>query len=119
MSSKLVNLHGLNGYRVANRFSGLMGDDTVGAFDMPSAAGGRLHIIATAGEGWDHVSASRADRCPTWEEMSWVARRFFHPDATVMQLHVPPSRHVNIHPHCLHLWRPWDAAIPTPPEWMV
>ena len=36
-----------------------------------------------------------------------------------MQLHVPPRDHVNIHPNCLHLWRPQFAMIPRPEAWMV
>lgn len=119
MPSALINLHKLNAYRVPNRASSAMGDETVGSFDLPSPAGGRLHVIATAGEGWDHVSVSRPDRPPTWDEMSAMHRRFFLPGATVMQLHVPTNRHINIHPHCLHLWHPWAADIPVPPEWMV
>lgn len=119
MPSGLINLHKLNAYRVRHRLHGGMGDETVGSFDLPSPAGGRLHVIATAGESWDHVSVSRPDRPPSWDEMSAMHRRFFQPDATAMQLHVPASRHINVHPHCLHLWRPWNAAVPTPPEWLV
>jgi hypothetical protein len=36
-----------------------------GAFRVP----GGLRVIASDGEGWDHVSVSLPDRCPTWEEM--------------------------------------------------
>jgi len=78
-----------------------------------------LRIIGSDGEGWDHVSVSRADRTPTWEEMEWVKREVFEPDDCVMQLHVPVTEHKNLHPHCLHLWRPQGAEIPRPPVFMV
>lgn len=80
---------------------------------------GDLLVIASWVEGWDHVSVSRRDRCPTWEEMERVKRAFFRDDETAMQLHVPPRDHINIHPYCLHLWRPHGAPIPMPPKEMV
>lgn len=81
--------------------------------------GGNLAILASSGGGWDHVSVSRKDRCPTWDEMDYVKRLFFRDDETAMQLHVPPTQHKNCHPYCLHIWRPHEAAIPRPPAIMV
>ena len=78
-----------------------------------------LRVLATTGEGWDHVSVSLSDRTPTLEEMEFVAKLFFKPDETAMQLHVPATDHVNNHPFCLHLWRPHDAVIPRPPASLV
>jgi len=74
-----------------------------------------LKFIASWGGGWDHVSVSLNDRCPTWEEMAWVKDLFFEPEETVMQLHPAKSQYGNNHPYCLHLWRPQEATIPTPP----
>ena len=79
----------------------------------------RLHVIFSDGGGWDHVSVSHPQRCPRWEEMEAVKRRFFKHRETAMQLHVPPADHVNCHRYCLHLWRPQDFDIPRPPDWMV
>lgn len=93
------------------------GDDICGCFEM-SHAGSRLRIIATNGDGWDHVSVSRVNRCPSWEEMNWVAQKFFG-DQPAMQLHVSSSDHVNHHKYCLHWWRPHDVELPLPPAWMV
>lgn len=67
---------------------------------------GPLRVIASDGAGWDHVSVSAPGRTPTWDEMERVKRLFFRDDETAMQLHVPPAEHVNLHAHCLHLWRP-------------
>lgn len=82
-----------------------------------------LQIISSGtGEGsmgWEHVSVSLPDRCPTWEEMDWVRRQFWEDDEVVMQLHVAVSDHVNVHNHCLHLWRPLEAEIPLPPRVLV
>lgn len=78
-----------------------------------------LAVIASWADGWDHVSVSLPDRCPTWSEMDAVKRRFFLPHEVVMQIHPAEVDHMSIHPYCLHLWRPHDAAIPLPPKWMV
>ena len=77
-----------------------------------------LNILASSGDDeipWEHVSVSREDRCPTWAEMDKIKRMFWNNDEAVIQLHVPRSQHVNVHPNCLHLWRPIDVAIPLPP----
>lgn len=114
------NLHVLDCYRDVSadviRLYGSTGDDTCGVFVVPSKIdGGDLRIIASAGGDWDHVSVSRANRCPNWPEMEQVKRLFFQDAETAMQLHVPASDHINCHPHCLHLWRPQKAEIPRPP----
>jgi hypothetical protein len=82
--------------------------------------GVELRIIAGVGDGWDHLSVSTSlPRCPTWSEMEFVKRMFFAPTEVAMQLHVPPSDHISVHPYCLHLWRPHDVEIPLPPKEMV
>lgn len=91
-----------------------------GAFQIPGPDGrALLCVIASDGDGWEHVSVSLRARCPTWEEMDFVKRIFWRDDETVMQLHVPRDRHVNYHEHCLHLWRPTGAEIPLPNPIMV
>jgi hypothetical protein len=76
-------------------------------------------VIASSDDGWDHVSVSRRNRCPNWPEMAYIKKLFFQKDVTVMELHVPESQHINLHPNCLHLWCPQDAEIPRPPAYMV
>jgi len=92
-----------------------------GAFMVPYRFSGAtlLGIIVSDGEGWDHVSVSLKNRCPTWEEMCWVKDLFFEPHEVVMQLHPAKSEYVNHHPYCLHLWRPQNRSIPLPPTEFV
>lgn len=80
-----------------------------------------LVVIAASGGGWDHLSISTKNRCPTWEEMELVARLFFREDEVAMQLHVPFRDHINNFPFCLHWWRPWSSLrkIPLPPRSFV
>lgn len=74
-----------------------------------------LHIVASIGGGWDHVSISRPERTPTWAEMEQVKRAFFHDHEVAVQYHVPPADHISHHPFCLHLWRPQNRHVPRPP----
>ena len=83
-----------------------------------------LLCLATTGGGWDHVSVTRHNpdgtvQTATCDDMEYVKRLLFREDETAMQLHVPPGEHVNVHPHCLHLWRPQHADILRPPANMV
>lgn len=89
-----------------------------GAF-MVHVRGVQLRVIASWNGGWDHVSVSRPNRCPTWNEMDEVKRLFFRPEEVVMQLHPAEADYINRHPFTLHLWRPHDQAIPQPPKWMI
>lgn len=114
------NLELLERFRV--HFDGYeAGDHGNGAFEVPSPIMSqiRLRVIASDGDGWDHVSVSVEGRCPTWHEMEFIRRLFFQDQETVMQLHPPLADYINHHPYCLHLWRPHAAPLPRPPKWMV
>jgi hypothetical protein len=84
-----------------------------------------VRVIASASHGWDHVSISRTDRRPVWEEMEWIRRKFFRPDEFAFQYHAPIADYVDGTftgncPTCLHLWRPWESeGFTVPPKWMV
>lgn len=78
-----------------------------------------VRVIASDGEGWEHVSVSRDDRPPTWDEMCQVKALFWGEEDCVVQYHPPRSEYVNVHPNCLHLWRPADRELPLPPRIMV
>jgi hypothetical protein len=112
------NLHLLDNRRIRHHTGG-WGDETCGAFLIPGPCGRELRVIASAGEGWDHVSVSLHNRCPNWHEMAFIKGLFFDDEEAVVQFHPPKSQYVNFHPYCLHLWRPLDAALPLPPMWMV
>lgn len=68
-----------------------------------------LHVIASDQEGWEHVSVSLPDRCPTWEEMSFIKDKFWGEDDLVVQFHPPKVDYINYHQHCLHLFRKVDT----------
>lgn len=118
------NLNELNEYRAVEvekeLTNGRTGDHENGCFIIPCPlTGKKLKVIASIGMGWEHVSVSLNVRIPKWNEMEYIKRKFFKENETVMQLHVPSSDHINIHPNCLHLWKPIGVEIPRPPGLMV
>lgn len=64
-----------------------------------------VRIIASDGDGWEHVSISLNFRDPTWDEMCYFKSLFWDEEDFVVQMHPPKSDYVNNHPYCLHLWR--------------
>lgn len=115
-----MTFHVPNKYRLR---TGRMGStDAIGnsgAFDIPLKHGQRVFVIASDAMGWEHVSVSRRDRCPTWDEMCQVKTLFWDGDDCVVQYHPPESEYVNNHPNCLHLWRPIGVALPMPDSILV
>lgn len=80
-----------------------------------------MNVIAMDGKetGWEHVSVSHPDRCPTWGEMCKVKELFWMDTECVVQLHPPKHANISIHDHCLHLWRKVDEEHPLPPREFV
>lgn len=108
-----------NAYRIQHPLlNSFLGDDECGAFRI-RLNGLLFVVIASNGGGWDHVSASLPDRCPTWEEMCQIKRLFFADDEWAVEFHPPAEANISVHDYCLHLWRPQAIALPTPPRVMV
>lgn len=77
-------------------------------------------VVWSWGDGWDHVSVSYVNRCPTWEEMCAVKNMFFREDECCVQYHPAKKDYVNFHLYCLHMWRyQQEGAMPVPPTYMV
>lgn len=107
-------------YRVkTGQYATSPADGNNGLFIVPAKHPDRLRVIASDGEGWEHVSVSLPHRTPTWAEMCKVKSLFWDDEDCVMQLHPPRSDWVNNHPYCLHAWRPVGVEIPRPPALMV
>ena len=78
-----------------------------------------LHFIFSEACGFEHLSVSTPVRCPTWEEMCKMKEIFWRDDEVCMQLHPKKEDYVSNHNYCLHIWKPIDKEIPTPPSIMV
>jgi len=75
-------------------------------------------VIWSFGGGWEHVSVTPYNRrhTPTWDEMCRLKGMFFWEDEVVVQYHPAKSDYINNVQNCLHLWRPLNEVMPTPPS---
>ena len=65
--------------------------------------------VATGDERW-HISISREDRVPSWDEMVSAVHELRPGD--VFAIGIPPrSWWINVHEHTLHLWELHDDAL--------
>lgn len=96
-------------------------DGHTGCFIIIGPKGAALKIVSNGndGSGWEHVSVSLDHRAPNWTEMCAVKDLFFEEHECVVQYHPAKSAHINIHPHCLHMWRLVDGTFLMPPAIMV
>lgn len=88
----------------------------------PLIPGRELHVVASSGMGWEHVSVSVVGRkvaTPNWDEMQHVRSFFWDDQDVVIQYSPRKSEHVNNHLGCLHWWRPEGIDFPTPDKQFV
>ena len=78
-----------------------------------------LRCIISDGGGWEHVSVSLPDRCPTWEEMCFIKSVFWDAEDVCIQYHPREADYVNVHSFCLHIWRPTFCSLPVPDPIMI
>lgn len=90
-----------------------------GAFLIHITRDSYIIVIASDGEGWEHVSVSFPARMPTWDEMCLVKSLFWSEEDCVVQYLPPKSEYVNNHKFFLHLWRKIGYEYPLPPSIMV
>jgi len=123
-----MSFHVPNQYRIrTGRLASTDAIGNAGAFFVPNRFRREipLTVIASDGHdgvqshGWEHVSVSYPDRCPTWREMALIKSIFWDAEDCVVQFHPPEADYVNNHSFCLHLWRPIGVEMPRPPVWMV
>lgn len=115
------NLRVENYRRVHPTLGGSDGGANWGYFEL-----GELRIVSSGNcdnnpesGGWEHVSVSCADRCPTWEEMDRVKKLFWRDDETVVQFHPREDVKINTHRFCLHLWKLATTEFVLPPRELI
>ena len=117
-----LNHHDIEQYRRRDKdvfaIYGSYGDHESGVFSLPvnrsqfeahyQSESGPIEfvlVVAACAEGWEHVSVSLADRCPTWFEMDAIKRLFFEDDEWCFQIHPAVADHIDCCRNCLHIWR--------------
>ena len=66
---------------------------------------GKVRILLSPpfeGMGW-HMSISRPDRYPSWDEIAKARYELMPKDITVVMFLPPPEEYINIHNCCFHL----------------
>lgn len=66
------------------------------------------------GRIWRHASVSLRDQMPTYDDLCLLYNELCNTDRRAVQLFVPASQHISIHPYCLHLWQCEDEDLPLP-----
>lgn len=73
-------------------------------------------FVFSWGGGWEHLSVSTPNKTPDWDTMCRVKNVFWDEEEACVEYHPKKSEYVNQHPHCLHIWRPLEVELPTPPK---
>lgn len=94
-------------------------NDGMGGYYYDSITNKRLNFIFSYQLGWEHLSVSMPSKTPSWEQMCRMKDIFWNEEEACVQYHPKKEDYVNMHPHCLHIWKPTDEALPTPPHFLV
>ncbi len=79
----------------------------------------KYYCIFTSSLGWEHASVSTPNKTPSWEIMCRIKDIFWSGDECCIEYHPKEEDYVNMHEHCLHIWKPIGIEIPMPPSIMI
>lgn len=65
---------------------------------------GKCYVMVSKDNGLWHMSISRKDRLPNYEEIKYARYAYLPDDIYIAQIFPPTSEFVNAHQFCLHLW---------------
>lgn len=82
-------------------------------------SGKYLNFIFSYQLGWEHLSVSMPGKTPTWDQMCVMKDIFWNKNETCIEYHPKEEDYVNNHEHCLHIWKPTEQELPTPPSILV
>lgn len=101
------------------RIYGMEGDQHNGIYKV-FVNGRSFYCIVSNGGGWDHISVGgKNKRIPTWDEMCAIKDMFFDKDEVCVQYHPAEENYINLAENVLHIWKPQNIEMPTPPLIMV
>lgn len=94
-------------------------NDGLGGYYYDKFNNKRLNFIFSYQMGWEHLSVSMPNRTPTWEQMCMMKDIFWNKNEACVEYHPPEEDYVNMHKHCLHIWKPTNEVLPLPPSILV
>lgn len=94
-------------------------NDGMGGKFYDKNTGKWLNFIFSYQMGWEHLSVSMPNKTPSWDQMCMMKDIFWGEDEACVEYHPRKQDYVNNHPHCLHIWKPTEEHLPTPPSILV
>lgn len=94
-------------------------NDGMGGKVYDITTGKWLNFIFSYQMGWEHLSVSMPSKTPSWDQMCMMKDIFWNKDEACVQYHPKEEDYVNMHKHCLHIWKPTEVELPTPPHILV
>ena len=79
----------------------------------------QYYFVFSWGEVWEHLSVSRRNQTPSWDIMCKMKEIFWNDKEVCVEYHPAKKDYINAHEHCLHIWRPINKKLPTPPSILV
>lgn len=94
-------------------------NDGMGGKYYDKYTGKWLNFIFSYQMGWEHLSVSMPGKTPSWEQMCRMKDIFWDKNECCVEYHPKEEDYVNNHNHCLHIWKPTEVELPTPPSILV
>jgi hypothetical protein len=69
------------------------------------------NVYVSRDAGLLHLSISRKDRLPSYDEVKSARYQFMSEAKYVVQIFPPEEDFVNVHEFCLHLWEPKEPFV--------
>ena len=91
----------------------------MGGYYYDVISGKNLNFIFSYQMGWEHLSVSMPSKTPSWDQMCRMKDIFWNKDEACVEYHPKEEDYVNMHKHCLHICRPTEEYLPTPPHFLV
>ena len=96
-----------------------VGDDGFNGIYVDPVERKNYFFVFSWGQGWDHLSVSQRNKTPSWDIMCRIKNVFWGEDEVCVEYHPKKEDYVNLHPHCLHIWKEVGKEFPTPPSILV
>ena len=91
----------------------------MGGYYYDVISGKNLNFIVSYQMGWEHLSVSMPSKTPSWDQMCRMKDIFWNKDEACVEYHPKEEDYVNMHQHCLHIWKTTEEYLPTPPHFLV
>ena len=96
-----------------------VGDDGFNGIYVDPVERKNYFFVFSWGQGWEHLSVSQRNKTPSWDIMCRIKNVFWGEDEVCVEYHPKKEDYVNLHPHCLHIWKEVGKDFPTPPSILV